>query len=163
MVRWRRRRNRSGAQYPTSTARQRAEIVGVTIDPRHDLASGGTGLYEFWTDHSVPVRLHDTELISVELRPIDRTMILQFEYTQAQWTPPEAVPTPVVVMRFEEVAIHEWEQQGARNGGDEPPAEAHGQVDDFEYDNWETFRLATYSSIIEFIASRLTITLEPRR
>jgi len=63
-------------------------------------------------------------------------------------------------MRFEEVTIHEWEQDP--NDGDEPPAETHGQVEDFEYDDGETFRLTTCSFTVEFTASRLTITHEPR-
>jgi len=52
---------------------------------------------------------------------------------------------------------------GATYGGDEPPAEAYGQVEDFEYDDGETFRLTTYAFHIEFTASRLTITSMPRR
>ena len=66
-------------------------------------------------------------------------------------------------MRFEGVAIREWEHDGATYGGDEPPAEAYGQVEDFEYDDGETFRLTTYAFHIEFTASRLTITSMPRR
>lgn len=102
-------------------------------------------------------------LISIELRPIDRVLILQFEYTEALWTPEAAVPTPVVVMRFEEVTIREWEHDGAKYGCEEPPAEAHGQVENFEYDDGEIFRLTTYSFLIEFTASRLTIAPGPRR
>jgi hypothetical protein len=108
------------------------------------------------------VRLHDTDLISVVLRPIDRTLTLQFEYDEPRWTPPEAVSTPVVVMRFEEVTIRDWEQ-AASDGDDVPPAEVHGQVEDFEYDDSETFRLTTYSFAVEFTASRLTITAEARQ
>jgi hypothetical protein len=136
-------------------------IVGVTTDPRHDLASGGTGLYEFWTDQSVPVRLHDTDLISVELRPIDRTLTLQFDYNDSRWTPPEAVPTPVIVMGFAHVAIHECKQYASAIG-DETPADVYGQVEDFEYDDDETFKLTTYSFTVEFTASRVTVTPEPR-
>jgi hypothetical protein len=161
MVWWRRRRVRSASQYPRSVARRRAEIAGVTTDPRHDLASGGTGLYEFWTSDDVPVYLHDATLISVELRPPDQTVTLQFEYDHPRWTPPEAARTPIIVMRFEEVTIREWEQD-ASDGDGKPPAEVYGQVEDFEYDNGETFRLSTYSFAVEFTASRLTITLEAR-
>jgi hypothetical protein len=136
-------------------------MVGVTSDPQRGLNAHGLGLYEFWTDQGVPVRLHDTSLISVELRPIDRTLTLRFEYNDALWTPPEAIPTPVVVMRFEKITIRGWEQDPS-DDGDEPPAAVYGQVEDFEYDDEETFRLTTYSFTVEFTASRLTITPEPR-
>ena len=86
------------------------------------------------------MRLHDMGLVGVELRPIDRVLVLQFEYTEARWTPAAAVPTPVVVMRFEGVAIREWEHDGATYGGDEPPGEAYGQVEDFEYDDRGDFQ-----------------------
>ncbi|GAA2843290.1 hypothetical protein [Kribbella solani] len=135
----------------------------MSIDPRRDLAGGGTGLYEFWTDQGVPVRLHDMGLVGIELQPVDRTLILRFEYTEARWTPEAAVRTPVVAMCFADVMIRGWEYDGTRPGGEEPPAEAYGQVSDFEYDNWDTFRLTTYSFLIEFTASGVTVTAESRR
>lgn len=162
MVWWRRRRVQSPSQYPTSAVQRRAEIVGVTTDPRHNLASGGTGPYEFWTADDVPVYLHDTTLISVELRPPDRTLTLRFEYDQPRWTPAAAAQTPIIVMRFDEVTIREWEQDAA-DGDVEPPAEVYGQVSDFEYDDGEMFKLTTYSFAVEFAASRMTVTLEARR
>ncbi|HWD84034.1 MAG TPA: hypothetical protein VG497_34265 [Kribbella sp.] len=126
------------------------------MDPRHDLASGGTGLFEFWTSEGVPVRLHDMDLISIELRPVDRLLVLRFEYTERQWTPAEAAATPVVVMRFEGVTIREWTQE-------EAPVEALGQVEDFEYDGGRAFRLTTYSAVMDFLATRLTIATEAHR
>jgi hypothetical protein len=84
------------------------------------------------------------------------------EYNDRRWTPPEAVPTPVIVMHFEEVTIREWEL-AASDGGDKPPAEVYGEVEDFEYNDSETFRLATYSFGVEFTASRLSIMVEPRQ
>jgi hypothetical protein len=65
-------------------------------------------------------------------------------------------------MPIEKVTIREWEQDPS-DDGDEPPAAVHGQVEDFEYDDEETFRLTTYSFTVEFTASRLTITPDPRR
>ena len=155
MARWRRRKEVS--QAPISAAPRRTEIVGVTIDPRHDLASGGTGLFEFWTDDDVPVYLHDMDLTSVEVRPVDRVVVLKFEYTQTSWTPKAAVARPVVVMRFEGITIRWWNQEAAE------PAAALGQVEQFEYDGGQMFKLMTYSALLEFGATRLTITAEPRR
>jgi len=136
------------------------EFIGVTADSRHDVASGGTGLYEFWTSTGVPVRLHDTVLTSIELRPIDRTLILRFEYEDSAWMPPEAVQTPVIVMEFDDVTILEWLQ--AADDGEEPPAEAFGQVADFGHFNRNTFQLTTYLSDIQFTAARATVTLQRR-
>ncbi|GAA3087720.1 hypothetical protein JOF29_008155 [Kribbella aluminosa] len=124
----------------------------MSVDPRHDLASGGTGLFEFWTDQGVPVYLHDMDLSSAEVRPVDRVLVLQFEYTERPWTPAAAAPTPVVVMRFEGVTIRGWNQEAAA------PVHALGQVEDFEYDGEEAFKLTTCSAIMEFTAARLTIT-----
>jgi hypothetical protein len=106
------------------------------------------------------VRLHDTGLIGVELKPIDRTLTLQFEYKDPLWTPPEAAPMPVVVMRFDEVTIREWEHV-ASDGGHEPPADVDGQVENFEYDDGETFRLTTYAFTVEIAASRRPSHLSP--
>src|SRR5438445_5161831 len=124
MARWRRRKTRGGAHEPADVARRRTEIVGVSIDPRHDVANSGTGLFEFWTDQSVPVRLHDMDLISIEVLPVEQVLIVQFEYTERQWTPVEAVPVPVVVMRFEGVSVRWWNQEAAE------PVAALGQVED---------------------------------
>ncbi|MFD7156878.1 hypothetical protein ACFV9C_19930 [Kribbella sp. NPDC059898] len=65
------------------------------------------------------------ELISIEVRPVEQVLIVQFEYTERQWTPVEAVPTPVVVMRFEGVAVRRWNQEAAE------PVAALGQVEEF--------------------------------
>jgi len=69
----------SASQRATSAARRRAEIVGVTNDPQRRLNAYRHDLYEFRTDEGVRVRLHDTGLISVELRPIDQTLTLRFD------------------------------------------------------------------------------------
>lgn len=78
-------------------------------------------------------------------------MVLKFEYTEPSWTPAAAVATPVVVMRFEGVTIRWWNQEAAE------PVAALGQVEQFEYDGGRTFKLTTYSAILEFGATRLTI------
>lgn len=160
MVRWRRRRtrdNESAAQDLGHPARQRTEIVGVSIDPRHDLAGGGTGLFEFWTDQDVPVYLNDTDLTSIEVRPVDRVLVFEFEYTETAWTPVAAAATPVIVMRFEGVTIRWWNQEAA------DPVAASGQVEQFDYDGTQTFKLTTYTAIFEFDATRLEVSAVARR
>ncbi|GAA1117833.1 hypothetical protein GCM10009630_14440 [Kribbella jejuensis] len=129
----------------------------MTVDPRHDLASGGTGLFEFWTDQGVPVYLHDMELTSVEVRPVERVVVVKFEYTEPSWTPAAAAATPVVQMRFEGVTVRWWNQEAA------VPVKVLGQVEDFEYDGVQGFKLTTYAAILEFSATRLAITVEGRR
>jgi hypothetical protein len=139
--------------------RPRTEIFGVTTDPRHDVASGGTGLYEFWTAGGVPVYLHDTTLVSIELRPPDRRLIVRFDYSNSQLTPPEAARTPIIVMQFDEVTISEWTQDSEADAG--TPAEVNGQVEDFAHFNGNEFRLTTYQSEVQFTAGRLAVTLLP--
>ncbi|MFK4087086.1 hypothetical protein ACI2LF_23460 [Kribbella sp. NPDC020789] len=138
--------------------RPTTEIIGVTTDPRHDVASGGTGLYEFWTADGVPVYLHDTTLVSVELRPPERSLVLRFDY-EPQWTPEAAARTPIVVMQFDEVAISEWTHDPESD--DETPAVVRGQVEDFAHFDGNAFRLTTYQSEIQFTAGRLAVSLWP--
>jgi len=141
--------------------RPTTEIIGVTTDPRHDVASGGTGLYEFWTADGVPVYLHDTTLVSVELRPPERSLVLRFDYDQPQWTPALASRTPIVVMQFDDVVISEWTQDP--DSDDETPADVRGQVANFAHFDGKAFRLTTYQSEIQFTAGRLTVRLLPRQ
>jgi hypothetical protein len=136
------------------------EIVGISTDPRHNVTSGGAGLYEFWTAGGVPVYLHDTTLISMELRPRDRRFVVRFDYSDPQWTPPAASQTPIIVMEFEEVTILEWIQDS--DGGEDAPADVNGQVSDFAHFSPNAFQLTTYQSDIRFTAGKLTVTLLPR-
>jgi hypothetical protein len=162
---WRRRTERgkqsSRGSSDVQPGRPKTEIVGVTTDPRHDVASGGTGLYEFWTAGGVPVYLHDTTLVSIELRPPERRLIVRFDYGSPQWTPPEAAQTPIIVMQFDEVTISEWTQDSEAD--DETPVEVNGQVEDFAHFNGNAFRLTTYQSEVQFSAGRLAVTLLPRQ
>ena len=135
-------------------------LVGISTDPRHDVESGGTGLYEFWTTGGMPVYLHDTTLISMELRPRDRKFVVRFEYSAPQWTPPAASQTPIVVMEFGEVTLLEWIQESG--GGQDTPADINGQVSDFAHVSPNLFQLTTYQSDISFTAASLTVTLRPR-
>ncbi|WP_433008617.1 hypothetical protein [Kribbella sp. CA-294648] len=137
------------------------EILGVTDDPRHDVASGGTGLYEFRTAGGVPVYLHDTTLTSLEWQPVLRRLVVRFAYDDPQWTPAEAVDTPVVVMAFDDVVIREWRQD--HEDEESAPANVAGQVSDFSYDGGDSFGLVTYQSEISFRAKRLTVSVEPVR
>lgn len=134
------------------------EILGVTDDPRHDVASGGTGLYEFWTADGVPVYLHDTTLISLDWQPVRRRLGLRFVYDDPQWTPPEVARTPIVLMDFERVVLLEWSQDN--EGHEDAPDEVAGQVADFSYDGRDGFELVTAQSVIGFTASRLTVALK---
>lgn len=134
------------------------EIIGVTDDPRNGVASGGTGLYEFWTADGVPVYLHDTTLIGLEWQPVRRWLGLRFVYDDPQWTPPAAVRTPIVAMDFEGVVIFEWSQDN--EGFEGAPAEFAGQVEDFSYDGRDGFELVTAQSVLGFTARRLTVALK---
>lgn len=40
----------------------------------------------------------------------------------------------------QQLRTREWEHDGATYGGDEPPGEAYGQVEDFEYDDRGDFQ-----------------------
>ncbi len=78
-----------------------AQFVGVSTECERGVASGGTGLYEFWTAAGEHVYLHDTDLRSFEYFPSgEPSLRLVFEY-DSEWTPPELVGRPFVVLSFE--------------------------------------------------------------
>lgn len=136
----------------------RTEIVGVSGEPGHSVERS---LYEFWTTEGVPVRLHDATLISIEVRPVDRKLVVRFDYDDPQWIPPEAVEAPVIMMEFEDATVSEWIQDST-DVDDDAPAEVNGQVSDFAHFNGNEFLLTTYQSEIQFTAAKLTVRLRPR-
>ncbi|NEA32025.1 hypothetical protein [Streptomyces sp. SID13031] len=127
------------------------EIVGVSDDPRHGVASGGSGLYEFWSADGVPVYLHDTTLVSVLWEPVLRGLGLRFAGDGAA----------SVAMRFEGVVILEWSQDN--EGLDDAPDEVAGQVSEFSYDGGDGFELVTAQSVVGFTATRVSVSAEPVR
>jgi hypothetical protein len=101
----------------TASDRGVTTFVGVSEDPKRGVLSAGTGLYEFWTDSDVPVRLHDMNFEGLDYRYDPRpTLVLRFRYDEAQWTPPEAIATPVVELTFDDVRVPVW-GRGCRNVG----------------------------------------------
>jgi hypothetical protein len=134
-------------------------FVGVSDDPRRGVKSAGNGLYEFWTDTNVPVRLHDMTFEALDYRYDPRpTLVLRFRYDEAEWTPPEAVATPVVEMTFDDVRVRHWEED-AETLAD---VDANwGLVSTFDYDERSEFDLVTYSLRLTFSAQRVRIRLIP--
>jgi hypothetical protein len=134
-------------------------FVGVSENPRRGVQSAGTGLYEFWTDTNVPVRLHDMSFEGLDYRYDPRpTLVLRFRYDDAEWTPPEAVATPVVEMTFDDVSVRYWEEDAGT------AADVDGsfqQVSSFDYDERSEFDLVTYSLRLTFSAQRVRIRLIP--
>lgn len=134
-------------------------FVGVSEDPRRGVQSAGTGLYEFWTDTDVPVRLHDMNFNGLDYRYDPRpTLVLRFRYDEAEWTPPEAVATPVVEMTFDDVRIRCWEEDAEALADAEAPL---GQVSAFDSDEQSEFELLTSSLRLTFSARRVRVRLLP--
>lgn len=124
------------------------------------MAPGSTGFpYDFRTADGVRVRLHDMPFTSAEHRVWPPTLTLRFRYDDPDWTPPEAVATPVAVFAFTGVQIWHWEDD---HDLDEVPDDARGQVGSFDwYAPTNTFELGTINTTLLFSADRLTVRLEP--
>jgi hypothetical protein len=132
------------------------DFVGVSQDPNRGIASGGSGLYEFWTDSDVPVRLHDANFCGFEYRLRPRpSLTARFRYDDPEFPPAEAVSTPVIEIHFDDVHIRHWEddEQALTE-----PSEYHGQVSAFDHDG-EWFDLQTFTLRLAFTAERVQVTL----
>lgn len=131
-------------------------FVGVTLD---EVRAAGTGLYEVTTTGGVPVRLHDMALTRLVHDPAARTLVMEFEYDDPQWTPPEAEATPVAVFSFVGVEVVEQEDDPAPP--DTPP-DALGQVSTFDYDERSgVFALSAFTTYWVFTADAASIALRP--
>ncbi len=129
-------------------------FVGVTLD---EVRAAGTGLYELTTTTGVPVRLHDMSLTRLAHDAAARTLVMEFLYDDPQWTPPEAVATPLAVFSFDDVEVFEQEDETA--APDTPPDEL-GLVQGFDFDEWSgVFALSAYTTYWAFTASVVTLRL----
>jgi hypothetical protein len=115
--------------------------------------------YEFQTDSGVWVRLHDMRFMGLDYRVLPSTLTLRFVYDDPEWTPPDAMETPVAVFRFSGVQVWQWEDDFDLS---ETPQEHRGQVSDLGYyAPTNVFSLLTLNSSLLFSASRLAVELEP--
>lgn len=133
------------------------EIVGVSREPGRGVTDD-VGLYEFWTDTSVPVRLHDMDFQSLHSFPASRRLVLRFVYDAAS-IPPEAAATPVAVLTFDGVHLLQ-----VREDADafEHPQETWSQVTAFDYEpSTGTLALFTFTMDLVFTADLLTVALAP--
>ena len=132
-------------------------FVGVSEDPGRSVQSAGTGLYELWTDTDVPIRLHDMSFEGLDYRyDLRPTLVLRFRYDDAEWTPAEAVATPVAEMTFDDVRIRRWEEEAEALADVDAP---WGLVSMFDYDERSDFDLQTYSLRLTFSARRVRVRL----
>lgn len=132
-------------------------FIGVSDDPERGVRSDRGGLYEFWTDTGVPVRLHDMSFEGLDYRNDVRPMlVLRFRYDDADWTPPEAVATPVVEMTFDDVSVRLWEEDAEALAEVGAPL---GQVGTFDYNEPSEFGLQTYALRLTFSARRVRVRL----
>ena len=133
------------------------EFIGVSGDPHRGVVSTGAGLYEFWTDSGVPVRLHEATFRGFEYRlHPEPSLTVTFEYDNPEWTPTEALRTPVIEIRFDGVSRLRWEEETSAFA---EPREFHGEVALFDYDGREWFDLQVSTLRLEFTARRAEVTL----
>ncbi len=103
-------------------------FVGVTLD---EVRAAGTGLYEVITTAGVPVRLHDMTLTRLTHDAAARRLVLELQYDDPLWTPPEAEATPFAVLSFDGVEVVEQHDEPA---GPQSPPDALGLVQGFDFD-----------------------------
>lgn len=125
-----------------------AEFVGVSTEPRRGVIEP-VGPYEFFTDGGVHVYLHDADFIGLVWQP-SGTFRFYFIYP-AEWTPREALATPVVELTFSEVEVSRWETDMDVL----QDTEHRGQVSDFAWDGGDGFDLSTFSLRLSFSAARM--------
>ncbi|MEV3985934.1 hypothetical protein [Nonomuraea sp. NPDC049758] len=135
------------------------EFVGVTEDKNRGVTPNG-GLYEFWTEDSAHVYLHDTQFRRLTYQP-GRPPVLELEFVYAaRWTPPELSKTPVVVFRFEDVRLVErQEDQEGHDCVTAHPDSPPGQVELFDWDGADLFTLHTFTLYLAFHAPRAKVTV----
>jgi hypothetical protein len=115
--------------------------------------------YEFQTDNGTWVRLHDMSFLGFAYAAQPSTLIIRFVYDDRQWTPPQAIPTPVAVFQFSEVRVAEWADDD--EGLLQTPLEARGEVRSFDYQqSTRWFSLLTSTTTLRFTAVRLAVHLE---
>ncbi len=114
--------------------------------------------YEFQTESGVWIRLHDMRLLGFDYQVEPSTLTMRFLYHDPEWTPPEAVETPVAVFRFSDVQVWQWKDDFDLL---ESPPEYRGQVSDLGYyQPTNVFSLETLNSSLLFSASRLQVELD---
>ena len=115
--------------------------------------------YEFQTDAGVWVRLHDMQFLGFEFQVRPSTLTMRFVYDDIAWTPPEARPTPVAVLRFSDVQVWQWEDDVDLL---ETSTEMRGEVRDLGFHApTNVFSLETPTTTLLFSAGRLTVELQP--
>lgn len=147
-----------GLVSPGNNVSAATTFLGVSDDPTRDLRSAGTGLFEFWTDTDVPVKLHDMRFEGLDYRIDPRpNLVLRFRYDEEEWTPPDAIATPVVEMTFDDVRVRYWEADEEAWADLVAP---QGQVTLFDYIEPAEFELQTDSLGLKFSASRVRVRLD---
>lgn len=132
------------------------EFTGVTEGEARGATSRG-GLYEFWTEDSVHVYLHDADFSRLTYQP-SRPPVLELEFAYGR------EPTVLaVIFRFEDVRIVEWrEDQEGHDCVTTNPEAPPGQVDLFDWDGADLFGLYTFTLFLAFSASRAEVTVRAR-
>ncbi|WP_433512479.1 hypothetical protein ACQP2T_53550 [Nonomuraea sp. CA-143628] len=135
------------------------EFAGVAKDKDHGVTSDG-GLYEFWTENSAHIYLHDTGFRRLTYQS-GRPPVLELEFVyHPQWTAPELSNTPVVIFRFEDVRLVEWrEDQEGHNCVTADLNAPPGQVELFDWDGADLFTLRTFTLHLAFQAPRAEVTV----
>jgi hypothetical protein len=148
------------ATHASSQLASRVERVPVDYQgiARSSLERSDFTPYEFETDGGVPVRLHDMQLVGFDYQVQPPALTMRFVYDDPEWTPTEALATPVVVFRFSDVHVRQWEDDDLA----QTPADERGRVYDLGYDAPDNaFSLLTRTTRLFFSASRLEVVLEP--
>lgn len=145
---------------PRSQTARPTEFVGIAVRSFEPSGSSHPVPYEFWTESGVPVRLHDMSFTKFTYDVAPRTLTMRFTYEDPEWTPPEAVTTPVAVFGFAGVRVRRWEDESDLS---RTPLDVRGQVSDFRYcARTNVFDLVTIDTRLLFTADRLSVSLERR-
>lgn len=143
---------RGEARPQDANGRRVAELVGVTTEPGLGVVEG-VGPYQFRTVDGVPVNLHECDFLGLLWLP-DATARFYFVH-DLEWTPVEALATPVVELSFSEFQVVFCELDAEAP----PDSPWVGQVSSFSWDGGDAFDLTTFTLHLAFTAARMEVRL----
>jgi hypothetical protein len=101
----------------------------------------GVGLYQFDTDDGIAVSLHETDCVDLRYTPGPApTLTARFRH-DPDWTPPELVGRPVVVIRFLGAHVLRWDTDADEDDVYRDPGASGGQVSTADWDGHRLFTL----------------------
>ena len=144
---------------PAAVSPDACRFVGISTEPGRG-AGPDTGLYQFFTPDGVYVSLHETDCTSLTYTPgPDPTLTARFRF-DPDWTPPELVDRPVVVLRFRGAHLLVWDTDADEEDTYRLPDAPGGQVSTLDWDGDRMFALGLLTIQVVLTAHTVEVSTE---